>query len=105
MHWRATGKKRYLYRSRRDGDRVRKVYYGAGEAAVKAAHEAVEQATRRAADLQRLSEVRTSWQSLQMQINALRWYIRALIRAVQWQRGWQLHNREWRRRRVRHPQN
>jgi hypothetical protein len=105
MYWRGVGKKSYLYGSVRDGDRVRKVYYGSGEAAVKAAHQAVEHTRRRMADRQRLSEVRTSWQAIQVQVADFRWYVRALLLAVQWQRGWYQHKREWRRRRVRQNEN
>jgi hypothetical protein len=100
MYWRQVRNKSYLYRSFRDADRVRKVYYGSGSAAAKAAHEAVERTTRRLANMQRLSDLRTSWQSLQLQIASFRQYVRGLMHATLWKCGFYQHHREWRRRRV-----
>jgi hypothetical protein len=50
MGWDVRGKRRYYYKSKRIGDRVKRVYLGAGESAQKAATEDAAKKAKRAED-------------------------------------------------------
>lgn len=99
MPWRNTPSGRYYYRFTKENGRTKAIYFGNGEAAVQAAHEDVVRTTRKLAALQQATNLHASWQELQWSIQDLRKYIRGLMHAVQWNRGWFCRKREWRRRR------
>lgn len=96
MYWRTINGKPYLFRSVRLGDRVHKEYLGSGPAAVQAAQDAAQKTVRNLAALQRADELRTGLSSVLDQIHEIKGYLRGLMAAMQWQRGYYQHCRAWR---------
>lgn len=98
MSWESRGRQRVYYRSRRIGNTVRKVYFGAGQAAKEAAVRDAAAKAKRATDAAELVDFQAKLAGLDEVVAEVETGVDLLSEATLLGLGFHDHRGEWRRR-------
>lgn len=99
MGWETRGNRRYFYRSKRIGGKVRKVYLGCGQLAELASQQLADRRARREVEQAQLAELQAHFASLNDITEGLQHGTDLLATAVLMTEGYHAHHGQWRRRR------